>query len=361
MGIIIALVLIFIVLSFGGLAVRFLLLSGLRKIKEKKSPESTQETQSLPEISEISDEKLKKELTSLKILTWVRKLTIPALVVIGLLILFLNWEIGTSKSLDEVFLEILLPIALVFVLSVATFIFASNRINKLKALMGSAVTLPMIKELFDVKSYRSNGHIDREIVASAGLVGEWERIEGSDFFEGSYRNVSVLYSDICLSHEETDTDSDGKKTTKNVTDFLGQWLVCDFGKELSASVRLIERKGGTRFHRTNDRSKTDVETENAAFNKKYRIVTGDGHSAFYLLTPHFMERLLSADEMADASTLFCFGNGKVHIAMNSGRDSFEISGVSLGNIENVRQKFRGELKFLTNIIDELLLNEKLFQ
>jgi hypothetical protein len=146
-----------------------------------------------------------------------------------------------------------------------------------------------------------------------------------------------------------------------VIDFQGQWLICDFGKELSATVRLIERKSGARFQRTHDISKSDIETENAAFNKKYRIIAQDGHTAFYLLTPHFMERLLAADEMADASTLFYFGNGKVHIALNSGRDSFNLSSVALSNFENVREKFRGELTLLTNIVDELLLNEKLFK
>ncbi len=361
MGIIIVLILIFVVLSSGGAIFWFLMLSTLCKRKEKSHSMSTETMPDVPDIPEISDRDLKRELTSLKILTWVRRLTIPVFVAIGLSILFLNFEIGTSMYLDEFFLKILLPVAIVFVLSAAIFIFASMRIDKLKALMGSAVTLPIIKELFDVKIYRPNGHINREIIASAGLVNNWEDISGSDYFEGSYNGVSIRYSDVNLSHEETDTDSDGKKTTKNVTDFKGQWLVCDFGKELSATVRLIERKGGTRFQRKHDGGKSDVETENMEFNKKYRITTTDGHTAFYLLTPHFMERVMAVDEMAKSSSLFCFQDGKVHIALYSGRDFFELKGVRLDHMDNVRQKFRGDLKYLTDIVDELLLNERLFK
>ena len=138
-------------------------------------------------------------------------------------------------------------------------------------------------------------------------------------------------------------------------------MVCDFGKELSASVRLIERKGGTRFNRKRDGGKSDIETENIEFNKKFRITTADGHTAFYLLTPHFMERVMAVNKMAKASSLFCFQDGKVHIALYSGRDSFELNGVKLNNMDNVHQKFRGELKYLTDIVDELLLNKRLFK
>jgi hypothetical protein len=74
-----------------------------------------------------------------------------------------------------------------------------------------------------------------------------------------------------------------------------------------------------------------------------------------------MEQLVAADESADSSTLFCFMDGKVHIALYSGRDSFEVKGVKLDNVDNVRQKFRRDLKYMTDIMDELLRNDKLFK
>lgn len=361
MSILIAVILILIILGSIGTYFKCLILSSLSKRKKKASPASTGPIPDLTETLEISDEELKKKLKLLKILTCVKNLSIPAFWVIGLLILFLNWEIGTSKSVSEVFFDILLPVGIVFLLLVTTFFFSGLRVDKLKALMGITITLPIIKELFDVKIYLPNEHMPREIVASAGLVYSWDDISGSDYFEGSYKGVNILYSDLLLSHEETDTDSDGHKTTNHVTDFKGQWMVCDFGKELSATVRLIERKSGTMFRHKYDRSKSDVETENTEFNKKFRISTVDGHTAFYLLTPHFMERVIALDKMAKASALFCFQDGKVHIALYSGRDSFELKGVKLNSMEGVRQKFRDDLKYLTDIVDELLLNEGLFK
>jgi hypothetical protein len=74
-----------------------------------------------------------------------------------------------------------------------------------------------------------------------------------------------------------------------------------------------------------------------------------------------MERLVAADEAADSSTMFCFKDGKVHIALFSGRNSFELKGGRLDSVDNVRQKFRRDLQYMTDIMDILLRNDRLFK
>lgn len=235
------------------------------------------------------------------------------------------------------------------ILSCVIYLYANKQQKKLKDMVGRDVILPILRESFEVKEYSPNKHLSSNLVNSAGLIDDWTEIDGSDYIEGSYNGINILYSDLLLRRKEVVHDEDGKRTTY-VTVFKGQWLVCDFSKELAASVRLIEGGG-----------KGNIETENIEFNKKYRIYTGDGHTAFYLLTPRFMERLIAADNAVNAATHFCFQDGKVHIAMNSGRDSFELKRVKLNNLDNVQQQFRRDLKYMTGIIDELLHNDKIFK
>jgi hypothetical protein len=249
----------------------------------------------------------------------------------------------------------------IVVLSLIVFLNANKQVKRLKDIVGSSIVLPILREAFEVASYSPNSYMPIGIVSAAGLVDDWDRSEGSDYFEGRYKGINIQYSDLHLQKKEVERDSDGNREVRYVTVFKGQWLVCDFGKELAASLRLIERKGGTKWNRVYDAGKSSVETENMEFNKKFRIITVDGHTAFYLLTPHFMERLMAADEAADASTLFCFRDGKVHIALNSGRDSFELGRTKIDNTDNVRQQFRRDLKYMTDIMDELLQNDKLFK
>lgn len=248
-----------------------------------------------------------------------------------------------------------------FVLAAVVLFLAQNRITKLKELMGTAVTQPTLREVFDVTDYSAHGHLPGDLINSAGLIDDWSEIEGSDYMNDSYKGVYLCYSDLHLKRVEIERDHNGKKREHYVTVFKGHWLVCDFGRELAATVRLFERRGGTKWNRTHDVSRSSVETENIEFNKKFRILTDDGHSAFYLLTPHFMEQLVAADTAADCSTMFCFKDGRVHIALYSGRDFFELEGVQLDSVDNVRQKFRRDLNYLTDIVEELLKNKKLFK
>jgi hypothetical protein len=302
----------------------------------------------------LSDEELRGKLRALKTWTLIRNMIVPACGIGG----FAGVAIF---GINEIWGGVIASVAVAFALMVSLFFTAHGKASTLKDLMGGALTLPVLREAFEVNNYTPGGHISAELVRSAGLIDDWNKIEGSDLIEGAYKGTNILYSDLHLEREETERDEDGKVKKRYVTVFKGQWLVCDFGKELAASLRLIERRGGTKWNRVHDVSKSSVETENAAFNKKFRIITGDGHTAFYLLTPHFMERLVAADEAADSSTLFCFKGGKAHIALYSGRDSFELKGVKLDSVDNARQKFRSDLKYMTGVMDILLAHDKLFK
>jgi len=302
----------------------------------------------------LPDDELGKKLRALKVWSWVKKLCIPVFGVGG----FAALAIFASQ---EMWGGLIASIAVALVMALVLFLMSHKKVSVLKNLMGSAVTLPILREVFEVTSYNPNGHISVNDVNDAGLIDDWNRIDGSDFIEGTYKGISIKYSDLHLERVEEYRDDDGQKKKRSITVFKGQWLVCDFGKELAATLRLFERKSGTKWNSTHDVTKSSVETENIEFNKKFRILTSDGHTAFYLLTPHFMERLMAADETANASSFFCFKEGKVHIALYSGRDSFELKGVKANDMEEVRRKFRGDLKYMTDIMDVLLLNDKLFK
>jgi hypothetical protein len=252
-------------------------------------------------------------------------------------------------------------VAIALITIIAYAFIGPKQIKKLKEIMGQSITEPVLKEVFEVIEYNPSSRIPTKLVHSAQLIDDWTEISGSDYFKGKYKGMNILFSDLHLQRKEIETDSDGKKTTNYITVFKGQWLVCDFNKPLAASLRILERKGRSGGTYRVDSSKSSIETENIEFNKKFRILTSDGHTAFYILTPHFMERLVAVDNRADAQSFFCFQDGHVHIALNTGHDSFELKGVKADNVENVRQKFRNDMKDITDIIDLLLLNDRLFQ
>ena len=137
--------------------------------------------------------------------------------------------------------------------------------------------------------------------------------------------------------------------------FTGQWLTCDFHKQLSADLCVFE---SNRRMRPRDL----IETESEAFNKKYGVSCSSPHDAFYVLTPHMMEHIMTMDERAGGNTYLRFlKEGKVHVAVNSGRNHFEPGNLEDAGLDALRHKFRNEVQYVVDLIDALLKEETLYR
>jgi hypothetical protein len=321
------------------------------------STSASENTDRIPDAPGLSEEEIIKKLNLYKTLRQIGKTVAFAVIITGLWLFLKNT--GKPMSLGEFFFAALLPAGAALLLFAMFFSWLNERSQALKKHIGSSVTLPVLREVFDVKAYHPDRSLRRETIEESKLHAV-DQLSGSDYTEGSYRGVNFLFSDVCLIREETYSD-DGKRKKRDVTDFKGQWLVCDFGKELSATVTLRERRDSSQILQYRNSKTSDIETENVEFNTKYQIRADDAHAAFYLLTPHFMEQLMALDELAHTQTLLSFRTGKVHIALNNWSDSFTVDSVKSGRMDEVRKKFRSDLRYLTGIMDALLENDKLLK
>ena len=108
--------------------------------------------------------------------------------------------------------------------------------------------------------------------------------------------------------------------------------------------------------------KGQVETENEAFNEKFGVTCENEHDAFYILTPHLMDHIMTLDERAGGNTYMRFlKEGKVHVAVNSGRDHFELERLNVSDVGALRRRFRGEVEYVTALVDELLAVNTMFR
>ena len=133
----------------------------------------------------------------------------------------------------------------------------------------------------------------------------------------------------------------------------------DFGKELSAD--LLVSKARKKVPLLGKRRKNKVESENAEFNKEFSIYSDSAHDAFYVLTPHMMEYIMEMNKKSQGNSYLRFQkDGKVHIAIDSGRDSFELGSVKKINVQELREQFIEEIRYITDLIDELRLVDTLY-
>ena len=304
-------------------------------------------------VSAISGRQRLVKLTNF--LTLVAFLGIPICPVSG----FMNLELNPVKGV------VLLALTVVCVLMCIFLGKSSNKLTaKIKELAGQYIVRGVLAEKVDIVEYSPNSYINEKFVKGCQILPKYNRIHGSDYTSGNYRGRKFTYCDLLLEWEIEDRDGDSQTTTQ----FKGQFMKMELGKDIGGFVRLRERKNPCKskgFFANIlgiGNSHNSIETENAAFNNQFEIKTSDDQLAFYILTPQFMESVMRLDKLADGYTNIEFRDTSVVVTLNNGRDSFEVNKTlrSRKKLERYRQRFRDELEVILNVFDEVLTKENLF-
>lgn len=249
----------------------------------------------------------------------------------------------------------MIPIALIcLVLSFVGGYQLSKNTQALKTILSNNIISGVLKEaLGDAVEYNPMGRVNP---GNMMFPFPYSRTDGSDHIKAVYKGLSIELSDIELINEEEETDADGNTERSSATFFKGQWLICDFGKELSGEVYISERS-------KKDRTimKSDVTMENEAFAKRFCVKAEIPQEAYYILTPHMMEYIIKMANRSGGTVYMSFlRNGKMHVAVKTGRDFFEL-GKNEANVEGLRQKFLDELRWFTDIINTLRVEDTLYK
>ena len=247
------------------------------------------------------------------------------------------------------------------------------RLKKVKKdFIGEHIIKSLLAEKIEIKQYTPSNFISKDIIKGSSIMPSYDRISGSDYISGTYKGVNISYSDIVLQRIETYRDSNGRRRTRHVTVFKGHFFRMYLGNKIDGYVRIVERKNprkkgffadllGSAADLVGMKSNT-IELENEAFNNQFEVKTDNDQLAFYILTPHFMESVIRADELADGYTNMLFKDNRVDIAMNNYVDSFEVKRniYTQNALDECRMLMRKDLDILLAIADEILAKDRLF-
>ena len=263
---------------------------------------------------------------------------------------------GSGAAMMLMLITGMFPIAVIFlVVALVGGYQLSENSSALKKLLSDNIISSVLKEtLGDAVEYNPWGKINP---GSMVFPFSYNCADGSDHIKAVYNGLNIELGDIELIEETEDTDENGHTETRRDTLFKGQWLTCDFGKELAGQVYISE------WTKRKDRRimKSNVTMDNEQFSNRFCVRADDPQEAYYILTPHMMEYILTmADNSGGTVYLSFLRNGKMHVAVKTGRDFFEL-GKSNADVEGLRQKFLGELRWFTDIIDALRMEDTLYK
>ncbi len=163
---------------------------------------------------------------------------------------------------------------------------------------------------------------DLSIVMTPGFFAKPDRYQGSEYMSGHYKGVSFDKAAYDLQKQHTSTDSKGNTTTTYVTYAKGTLYRFHFARSFS-TVKIIEKQGAVSFGLMSKGLET-VETEYIAFNRKFKVLTNDKTTTFYLLTPQIQEQIMDIEKRYKGNFYLCFMGNDLFIAVNDSGETAKV-------------------------------------
>ena len=233
------------------------------------------------------------------------------------------------------------------------FLFAAynrSKIEKMSQAFKDQFLEEELKKIIPNSTYKMyDGFLEKEVVRS-GLLRNEDRFHSEDMIVGDISGVSFKCSDI---HQQDVKKTD--KGTRTTTVFRGRFYEFDFPKRFKSNVIIQQRPLFDLF-----RGYNAVDMESVEFNSELQVYADNEHDAFYVLTPHFMERILLLDRKYNDKISFSIQNEKLFVAINSGIDYFDFK-LNQPINEDIFVEYKNEFEDMVEFVELLKLNETIFK
>lgn len=187
----------------------------------------------------------------------------------------------------------------------------------------SRYVLSTIQEMgiFGQLCYDPGAGFTHDDIRNAAVVncGDKRYFESEDLLTGCYQSVRFAFADVTTrrmvrrgKRNELDTLFDGQVIR---FDRFDRQKISSGHLQIFQKEFLSDLRGWTAEHR--------VETDSAAFNGKFQIYAADEHNAFYILTPHLMEKIQKFQEAVGEQIAVTFRGEAMFVAISRTRSIFD--------------------------------------
>lgn len=158
-----------------------------------------------------------------------------------------------------------------------------------------------------------------------GILPSGNQQSLNDHFYGKKEDVEIDIADALIKHKTETRTKDGRTETSVKTLFQGPVFRFSYNRPLKGYVILVKDEGKIINFLTKDMLRGErVTLENTEFESRFEIYATDQVEARYVLTPRFMERLLSLSYyIKEKSFGLAFSDDFAYLTLNTGSDWFE--------------------------------------
>ncbi len=265
-----------------------------------------------------------------------------AILVVGILAFLVAGQYGPFIGI---------PLAITGVVFLAI---GSTKFSQISKNFKEEVVGKLVSEFVDNGIFNPNHGLSQAEVYSTEFIKRADRFHSEDYLTGSMEDVNFVSSDVVLEERHVQHTKNGTRTYYE-TYYKGRVFIFEFNKDFEGYLQVLE-KGRP----LSNRGFKKVKLESVVFNKKFKTFSTSEHSAFYVLTPHFMEALMEFEKNNKGTIQFSFIGSRLYIGINNFRDTFELQMFRTLD-EKVFEEFKRDLLVIKEVITELKLNNNIFK
>ncbi len=211
-----------------------------------------------------------------------------------------------------------------------------------------------LKEWIDNCHYDHKNGLSMKQAYESEFLKQADRFKSEDFLSGAIDGVAFVSSDLELKERRVQYGRYGTRTYYH-TYFRGRLFIFDFNKRFEGVLQVLEDTAPT-----TRRPYKKVKMESIRFNEKFRTYATNAHTAYYILTPHFMEALMRLERNHPGLLSFSFIDSKLYFGINNFKDTFSLKLFAPLN-KKLIDTFKRDVDIIREIVDELKLNRKIFK
>lgn len=237
---------------------------------------------------------------------------------------------------------------------IALILFGCHRVNKLRAEMKNLYKDAFVREPltnnFENVVYEPSGGFLKENIESFRLCEMGNRYWSEDYIRATYMGVDFEVAEVNVREVHESSDSSSSETY-----FQGRMMVFNFPNKLVDFVSVYSRKFDHRAITKREAKDYKVELESVQFNKDFDVYSTVQQDAFYLITPHFMERLQLLAGKYESIAMNVVGS-RVFLGFNEPDVNVFDANIEVGklDIDQEMAKVQGEIDDIKVLISVIL-------
>lgn len=239
----------------------------------------------------------------------------------------------------------------IIIVMIPTVVIAMVFYNRYSQMFKTEVVAEVVSEFFENASYHPKKGISMQEVKDTNLIATGNRYTSEDMIVGNYKNKRLEISDVLIQNVVHTG-----KTTTTVTYFNGLIVKTSALKTGVRHLYVIDDNmhysspKGLIF---NPKNLEKVILENPKFHAEFRVFSQDAQDAFYILTPHVMERFLRIHQR-DVSIYI--QDQTMYLAISTKKDHFEPHFFKVNDVSAMKETIRQDIRYILEILDILNLS-----